>query len=58
VLVLATLARGETANMDFGDAYLAAEAVASDAGVTSFHEDFGLVCRRSLASPRVIAVRN
>ncbi len=40
-LVLATLARVEAANVDFGDAYLAAEAVASGAGVASFDEDFG-----------------
>jgi predicted nucleic acid-binding protein len=40
-LVLATLGRVEAANVDFGDAYLAAEASASGAGVASFDEDFG-----------------
>lgn len=40
-LVLATLARVEAANVDFGDAYLASEAAASGAGVASFDEDFG-----------------
>lgn len=40
-LVLATLARVEAANVDFGDAYLAAEAVAGGAAVASFDEDFG-----------------
>ena len=39
-LVLAALARVETANVDFGDAYLAAEAVLSGVGVASFDEDF------------------
>jgi predicted nucleic acid-binding protein len=39
-LMLATLARVETANVDFGDAYLAAEAVLSGAGVASFDTDF------------------
>lgn len=39
--VMATLARVEAANVDFGDAYLAAEAVSSGAAVASFDEDFG-----------------
>ena len=38
--MLATLARVKTANVDFGYAYLAAEAALNGAEVASFDEDF------------------
>ena len=41
VRLLDTLARVQTANVDFGDAWLAATAVEAGEAVASFDEDFG-----------------